>query len=194
MATIVSQWGEHGARPAPLRATAELFSRLVVRLGADVDCTPMEAWALVADITRIGEFSPECVGARWIGNHHAATVGAQFEGINRKLVGGDELIWVRHCTVVAADPGRTFGFVVGDRYDGSPASHWSYRFRSTSRNRCRIEVTFRHLRDGQSGLRLQADANPLHAANIVALRTEELEQGMRTSLDRMRITLETRSE
>ncbi len=191
MATIVSQWGEHGAPPASLGANAELFAQLVVRLGTDVDCTPMEAWALVADVTRIGEFSSECVSARWIGNHHGPSVGTQFEGTNRKLVGDDELIWVRRCTVVAADPARTFGFVVGDRYDGSPASHWRYRFRSTSPKRCRIELTFRHLRDGQSGLRLRADANPRHAANIIALRTEDLEQGMRTSLDRMRLTLET---
>jgi hypothetical protein len=45
----------------------------------------------------------------------------QFEGINRKIV-GDDLIWIRPCTIVVADPGRTFGFVVGDSCDGTSAS------------------------------------------------------------------------
>jgi hypothetical protein len=170
-----------------LEINNDLFAHLALRLGIDVDCTPDEAWALVADVTRIGEFSPECVGARWI---DAPTVGGRFEGVNRKVVGADELIWVRPCTVVVTDPGRAFGFVVGDRYDGSPASHWMYRFRSRSPGRCHIDVTFRHVPDGQSGLRHQADADPTHAAEVIASRVTDLEDGVRTSLDRMKVALE----
>jgi len=191
MATIVSRWGEHGARLAPLGVNAELFTHLGFCLGTDVNCTPDEAWALVADITRIGEFSLECVGARWIGGHDTPTVGSQFEGINRKVVDGDELIWIRPCPVVVADPCRAFGFVAGDRYDGSPASRWLCRFRSTSSGRCRIDVTFRHLPDGQSGLRHQADADPQHAADLISDRVAELEHGVRTSLRRMKDALQS---
>jgi hypothetical protein len=191
VATVASRWGEHGARPTPLGVNADLFARIVLRLGIDVECTAFEAWALVADIARIGEFSSECIGARWIGGYETATVGAQFEGINRKIVGGEQLIWIRPCTVVIADSGRTFGFVVGDRYSGTPASHWLYQFHTAATARCRIDVTFRHLRDGQSGLRRQADADPQHAAEIIATRIGELEHGVRTSLERMKIALQS---
>jgi hypothetical protein len=193
MVTIVSRWGEHGARPTPSANNAELFAGLVARARIDVDNTPAQAWALVTAVTRVGEFSPECVGARWIGSYDGPTVGARFEGTNRKAEGADELIWVRPCTVVVADAGRAFGYVVGDRYDGSPASHWLYDFRQTGPQRCRIELTFRHLPDGQSALRHRADADPDHAADIVAARLVELEDGMRTSLARMKTALESQA-
>ncbi len=121
MAMIVSTWGEYGARPDPSSVNAELFADLAARVGLDVNCTPAAAWALVTDVTRIGDFSPECVGARWTGSSERPSVGARFDGTNRKTVGADELTWVRPCTVVVCDPGRAFGYVVGDRYDGSPA-------------------------------------------------------------------------
>ncbi len=140
-------------------------------------------------IARIGESSPDCIGARWIGGYETATGGAQFKGINRKIVDGEQLIWIRPCTVVIADSGRTFGFVVGDRYDGTPASHRLYQFRTAATRPVTHRRHFRHLRDGQSGLRHQADADPQYATEIIATRIGELEHGVRTSLERMRIAL-----
>ena len=41
---------------------------------------PAEVWALVSDVTRIGEFSPETFEARWIDGATGPVVGARFQG------------------------------------------------------------------------------------------------------------------
>lgn len=117
--TEMSRWGEDGRRPVPDASNRELFARTVGCATTEIACPVADAWALVADVTRIGEFRPECVGARWIGPDRGAHVGARFEGTTRARTATGELIWVRPCTIMVADPGRSFGFVVGDRFDGN---------------------------------------------------------------------------
>jgi len=62
---VISRWGEHGARPEARPENNELFGSMVVEASIDVACTPLEAWRLATDITRIGD-SPQCIGAAWI--------------------------------------------------------------------------------------------------------------------------------
>jgi uncharacterized protein YndB with AHSA1/START domain len=65
-------------------------------------------YALVADLPRMGEWSPECERVTWLGGATAAAEGAKFLGHNR--VG-----WVRWMTqgqVVAAEPGRRLAFEI----------------------------------------------------------------------------------
>ncbi|MBA3249698.1 MAG: SRPBCC family protein [Geodermatophilaceae bacterium] len=174
----------------PDASNRKLFDRTVGCATIEIACPAADAWALVADVTRMGEFSPECVGARWIGLNRGAHVGARFEGTNRARTATGDLIWVRPCTVVVADSGRSFGFVVGDRYDGTPATHWLYEFASKAPGTCRVTVTFSHLPDGLSGLRLVADSDLENAANLVAGRLRELTEGMQTTLGRMKAVLE----
>ena len=190
MTEIFSRWGEHGPRPAPLEANADLFGSLVVQESVEVDCTPRAAWQLVIDIGRIGEFSPECVAAEWLGRDRQARVGARFEGTNRLSDGEDTATWVRPCTVTAADPDCRFAYVVGDRYDGTPASEWEFTLHQRADGRCQISQTFRHMQDGLSGLRHFADADPDRAAEIVAERIADLAGGMRATLHRMKAALE----
>ncbi len=80
-------------------------------------------YALVSDVTRMGEWSPENVGGRWLGGATAPAVGARFRGSNRR----GWRRWSTTCTVVAADPGCGFAFDVS--VAGIPASHWTYEFR-----------------------------------------------------------------
>src|SRR5581483_3439491 len=70
---------------------------------------PSDIYALISDVTRMGEWSPECVGCDWIDGHSSAVVGAQFHGHNRN--NGNE--WTTPNTIVAADEGREFAWVVG---------------------------------------------------------------------------------
>ncbi|MEX0875384.1 MAG: SRPBCC family protein [Actinomycetota bacterium] len=69
---------------------------------------PDVVYELITDITRMGEWSPECVGADWV-NGGTASVGAQFHGRNRR--GENE--WTTPNTVIAAEAGREFAWVVG---------------------------------------------------------------------------------
>ncbi len=73
-----------------------------------IDAEPLAVYALISDITRMGEWSPECQGGDWI-DGATAIVGSQFHGRNRR--GDNE--WTTPNTVIAADAGREFAWVVG---------------------------------------------------------------------------------
>jgi hypothetical protein len=59
-----------------------------------------EVWEVVRDVTRVGEWSHECVGAEWLDGATAAVPGARFRGRNRAGL----FRWGRVCEVVSADP------------------------------------------------------------------------------------------
>jgi uncharacterized protein YndB with AHSA1/START domain len=67
-----------------------------------VDASPSEVWDLLADVTRIGEWSHECRTARWLGDDHRPRPGTRFRGRNR--VGW--LSWSRTNEVISADAPR----------------------------------------------------------------------------------------
>ena len=91
---------------------------------APIAATPEALYALVSDVVRMGEWSPENVGGRWLGGVSSPAVGARFRGSNRR----GWRRWSTACTVVVADPGRTFAFDVA--FAGIPASRWTYEFRA----------------------------------------------------------------
>ena len=72
-----------------------------------VSRSPEQVYAIVSDVTRIGELSPVCRSGAWDDPAQAGTVGAWFTGHN--AIG--EYTWDTHCQVVAATPGREFSFV-----------------------------------------------------------------------------------
>ena len=84
-----------------------------------VDAPPQKVYEMVADVTRMGEWSPENLGGTWIGGAGGPTVGAQFRAKNKRKAG-----WSTTCTVIAAEPGREFAFDVGK----APATRWRDRF------------------------------------------------------------------
>ena len=100
----VSRWGEHGPRPTSLRQNEAIFARFAVSISLEVTCSAAAAYALITDITRIGEFSPECIGATWLDGATAPRVGARFEGTNLRVAEGAEHVWIRPCTITVATP------------------------------------------------------------------------------------------
>jgi Polyketide cyclase / dehydrase and lipid transport len=78
---------------------------------------PREVYELVADITRMGEYSPICQ-ACWWDEGDGPRVGAHFTGRNVL----PERTWETRSEVVAAD-GREFAWVVGARI-----ARWGYTF------------------------------------------------------------------
>src|ERR1700712_2867770 len=76
-----------------------------------VDAPPAEVWALVSDVTRIGEFSPETFEARWTRGSTGPEVGASFKGhVKRNGVG--PTYWSL-CQVTACVTDEVFEFAVG---------------------------------------------------------------------------------
>jgi polyketide cyclase/dehydrase/lipid transport protein len=88
-----------------------------------IDVAPEAVYDLVADVTRMGEWSPECVGGEWIGGATGPAVGARFQGRNKHGLAR----WSTKPRVVAADRGREFAFVATDPF-GRDMTRWAYRF------------------------------------------------------------------
>jgi len=49
----------------------------------EIAATPNAVYALLADVTRMGEWSTECVRCRWLGAVTEPRVGARFHGTSR---------------------------------------------------------------------------------------------------------------
>src|SRR5881227_1536627 len=67
-----------------------------------VNAAPEAVYAVVADITRIGELSPVCKRAQWTDDDHT-----RFTGDNET----PERQWTTHCRVDVAEPGKEFSFI-----------------------------------------------------------------------------------
>lgn len=92
-------------------------------VSVDIDASPDAVFELVSDVTRIGEWSPECHGADWESDRRG--LGSRFKGHNRS--GRNK--WSRVCEVIAYEPGREFAYrtVPGFRF-GPSADSSVWRF------------------------------------------------------------------
>ncbi len=88
---------------------------------------------------------------------------------------------------MAYDPPHHFAYTVGDRFDGTPATRWTFRIAPTDGG-CLVEQQFEHLPDGLSGVRLQAEQLAVPEA-FVAERRETIRKGMTETLERIRVAL-----
>jgi uncharacterized protein YndB with AHSA1/START domain len=92
----------------------------------DIAAPPEAVYDLVADITRMGEWSPECRSCRWTGDATGPVVGARFKARNKGHRGPS---WFNTPTVTVADPGREFAF---NRHGMGIGSYtWRYAFEAT---------------------------------------------------------------
>jgi uncharacterized protein YndB with AHSA1/START domain len=97
----------------------ELGAAVTVEMSA----TPERVWAVVSDVTRIGELSPETFEAEWLGGATGPALGATFRGhVNRNRSG---LKYWTTCRVVACEPGRSFAFDVQGP-GGMVLNTWTY--------------------------------------------------------------------
>jgi uncharacterized protein YndB with AHSA1/START domain len=84
---------------------------------------PEKIWALVSDVTRIGEYSPETFDGEWLDGATGPAVGARFRG-HVKRNGKGPIYWTT-CRVLVSEPGREFTFGVGT--GDEPLSTWGYK-------------------------------------------------------------------
>ena len=78
----------------------------------EISRDPAVVFSAIADVTRMGEWSPECVAGRWVGDATGPAVGAKFEGDNRVALFGVTLKkWTTTSEVTACVPGEVFEFV-----------------------------------------------------------------------------------
>jgi uncharacterized protein YndB with AHSA1/START domain len=73
----------------------------------DIEAPPDRVYELVADIGRMGEWSPECRACAWTGGATGPAVGARFKARNKGRRGPP---WFNTPRVTVAEPGREFAF------------------------------------------------------------------------------------
>jgi uncharacterized protein YndB with AHSA1/START domain len=75
---------------------------------------------LVADLPRMGEWSPECERVTWKGGATSAAAGARFVGHNR----AGSVRWFTQGEVVTADRGRRLAFEIS--FGPMKIARWEY--------------------------------------------------------------------
>lgn len=101
----------------------------------EIEASPESVYAILTDLSRISELSPECYKSEWEDGATGPTVGAKFRGYNRN--GGNE--WDVGCVVVAATPGEEWAFEVPA--DDGRNTVWRYEIESTASG-CRVTESF----------------------------------------------------
>jgi uncharacterized protein YndB with AHSA1/START domain len=149
----------------------------ILEVTREINASPEAVYDVIADITRMGEWSTECVGGQWHEGCSGPALGATFDGHNRN----GELTWTTQGKVIAADPGRAFAFecsMMEFHY-----STWGYRIEPTATG-CLVTEWSEDLRP-DSVLEFSKQTSGVDD------RTERNRQTMRGTLDRLAAALET---
>ncbi len=143
---------------------------------------PAAVWDLVTDVTRIGEWSPECVGASWL-DGGTARPGARFEGQNR-APGGFE--WTTSCVVTEAVRPSAFEWVVLDSAADPkrPGSTWRYELVAGEPGQTIVRHSFVH-GPGETGVTMALQDNPDQAAALLQGRLDKLREHMTVTIEGM---------
>lgn len=145
----------------------------------EIAAPPEQVYALVSDITRMGEWSPECVRCEWTKGATGPVVGARFKAKNKGRRGP---AWFNTPVVTAAEPGREFAFNRSGPGIGSYT--WRYVLEPTSTG-TRVTESFhgeRPLGTVMSWLTMKWTGSPN--------RDDDLHQGMVTTLARIKAAAE----
>ncbi|WP_405057301.1 SRPBCC family protein [Kribbella sp. NBC_01505] len=132
-------------------------------------------YALVSDLPRMGEWSPECTGVTWNSGTPGPAVGARFVGRNR--VGSAR--WLTQGQVVEADPGRRFTFKI---YFGPlQVALWSYEFTPTAEG-CEVAESWTDRRPAVFAIPMKS---------VFGDRVKINRRNMRVTLDRLKTAAES---
>jgi uncharacterized protein YndB with AHSA1/START domain len=88
----------------------------------EIAAPPTRVYDLIADITRMGDWSPECHHCEWVGEIQEPVVGARFRGRNRM----GPIRWTTTCEIVIAERGREFAFTVMHDKNDRESTRWRY--------------------------------------------------------------------
>jgi Polyketide cyclase / dehydrase and lipid transport len=166
-----------------VRAGAAAAQRLVeayvtVQGSASVEINrdPAAVFSAIADVTRMGEWSPECVAARWVGDATGPVVGAEFEGDNCvALFGVTVKQWTTTSEVTACVPGEVFEFVA-EGY-----TTWRYRLEPRGTG---TKVTESYEYTSQRGVRR-------FVYEMLLRRPTAMVNGMERTLERIKRSVES---
>ena len=90
---------------------------------AYMEAPPEVVYALVADVTRMPEFSPEILSCVWLDGATGPAVGARFAARNKVP---NRPPWTNKPVITVVEPGRAFAFARTEKFAGTV--EWTYRF------------------------------------------------------------------
>jgi uncharacterized protein YndB with AHSA1/START domain len=141
-----------------------------------IDAGPERVWALLADLDRMGEWSPECYKVSWLdGATSPARVGARFKGWNR----WGPVRWSMQCQVKSAEPSREISWSTVQ--GGRELVRWRYQLEAADGG---TDVT-----ESFEVLWLPTMAR-LFEDVIMVNRDRQREAAMRSTLDRIKAVAE----
>ncbi|MCV7443900.1 SRPBCC family protein [Mycobacterium paraense] len=142
----------------------------------EVRASPQRVYAVVSDVTRIPEWSPETTRAEWLAPD-------RFRAWNRRRLGR----WKTAADVVEAEPGRRFSFVV--QAMGGDWTQWTYLIEpGSAAGTTRLTETFRMCVPLPLGVVVFE-----HLCLFVRDRRADLQRNLEASVDRIRAIVEAGS-
>ncbi len=102
-----------------------------VSVSVEIKAPVEKVWAMITDLTRMGEWSPENKGGEWVKGATRAAVGASFKGKN----GNGKKNWSTSVKVNALEAERKFSF--GLMVFGKKWCDWVYELEPTAEG-CRV--------------------------------------------------------
>ena len=140
---------------------------------------PESVYELISDVTRVGEWSPECHRCEWLDNATGPAVGVRFRGHN----GRKWLRWGLSARITDAEPGKLFAFRTEpfSPVNKVPQTLWRYELEATG-----------------SGTTLKESFHALWVFPLVVLlafggkkaRLAQLRQNLETTLARIKAVAE----
>jgi len=140
-----------------------------------VNRQPAEVFQALADVTRMGDWSPECTGGRWIDPATGPAVGATFEGDNVAKAGPITLkSWTTTSEITEYEPDRIIEFLAAGQ------TTWRYELED---------------RDGATSVTESFSHDPYQGwqkwvYGVLAQREKAMVKGMQRTLARLKATLE----
>jgi uncharacterized protein YndB with AHSA1/START domain len=148
-----------------------------------IDAPPDRVWELVSDIELMPAMSSELQSVEWLDGANGPAAGARFTGRSKHDAMGE---WETTSQVVEFEPGRVFGWAVGD--PASPSALW--RFRLESKDGGTELSEWMQMGPGRSGLSFAIDQMPDKEQKIVFVRMREFERNITVTLEQIKALAE----
>ena len=146
---------------------------MAIEESIDIEAPPEQLYGMVSDLSRMGEWSPENRGGKWMGGATGAAEGAKFKSRNR--IGWRRWSTVAH--IVTANPPKEVAWE--SRSFGLKIARWRYQFQPSATGGTTVTESTEDVRGSIMNV-----LGPL--ATGVRDRAGENRKNMRTTLEQLK--------
>ncbi len=179
LATLSGRLARANSSPVPRNVARNTWGMSNLRYSESIIIarSAESLYDMVADVTRMGEWSPVCKACWWDAGD-SARAGAWFTGRNEL----PERAWETRSQVVAAERGREFAWVVGGSY-----VRWGYTF-TPADGATRVTESWEFL---PGGIAMFQERFGEDAPAQIVIRTEAAHKGIPVTLAALRQSAES---